>query len=355
MATLRDLAGYGGGFDAGRFIQLDQAGQRQRTLSELGQQASSGDLQGAERTAWAGGQTDIAAALRGMNQEDHERLVQDTASFALSADTPEKWQALGQQFAQAHPGFDIPPFQARQALIDRAVPVAEQLRMRQAQSNADREYALEQQKLARGGDGTGQFFGTPLPYRKPDGSVGYALPSKAGGVKALDLPGGEFLGPFERASDSAAGKVEGTNRGNLPNALAAGDRIVRGIDDVLADPYLPKMVGPVDQWLPNVSGDANRVQAKLDQIQGGTFLQAYNDLRGGGQITEKEGEKATAAYNRLSAMGQDNADYTKALNEFKTEVLKLMDIARTRAGQGGAGSAAPAAPAGGGWSIEPVQ
>jgi hypothetical protein len=88
MTTLRDLAGYGGGFDAAQFIQLDQAGQRQRTLSELGQQASQGDLTGAERTAWAGGQTDIAAQLRGMNQADHERLVQDTASFALSADTP---------------------------------------------------------------------------------------------------------------------------------------------------------------------------------------------------------------------------------------------------------------------------
>lgn len=144
MATLRDLGGYGGGgFDAGRFIQLDQAGQRQRTLSELGQQASQGDLTGAERTAWAGGQTDIAAALRGMNQQDHEKLVQDTASFALSADTPEKWQAMGAEFSKAHPEFDIPPFAARQALIDRAVPVAEHLKMQMEQRNADREYGLQ--------------------------------------------------------------------------------------------------------------------------------------------------------------------------------------------------------------------
>jgi hypothetical protein len=182
MATLRELGGYGGdGFDAGRFIQLDQAGQRQRTLSELGQQASQGDLQGAEKTAWAGGQTDIAAALRGMNQDDHARLVQDTASFALSADTPEKWQAMGQQFAQAHPGFDIPPFQARQALIDRAVPVAEKLRMQQAQSNADRSYGLQEQTLEQGKVSPG--------YRmKPDGSGwepipgGPADPAQAGAL-----------------------------------------------------------------------------------------------------------------------------------------------------------------------------
>jgi hypothetical protein len=143
MATLRDLGGYGGGFDASRFIQLDQAGQRQRTLSDLGQMASQGDFQGAEKAAWAGGQTDIAAQLRGMNQSDHERLVQDTASFALSADTPEKWQAMGSEFAKAHPEFDIPPFAARQALIDRAMPVAEHLKMQMEQRNSDREYALQ--------------------------------------------------------------------------------------------------------------------------------------------------------------------------------------------------------------------
>jgi hypothetical protein len=181
MATLRDLAGYGGGFDAGRFIQMDQAGQRQRTLSELGQLASKGDFQGAENAAWAGGQTDIAAQLRGMNQQDHERLVQDTASFALSADTPEKWQAMGQQFAQAHPGFDIPPFQARQALIDRAVPVAENLRMQMEQRNADRSYGLQKQTLEQGKVSPG--------YRmKPDGSGwepipgGPADPAQAGAL-----------------------------------------------------------------------------------------------------------------------------------------------------------------------------
>ena len=38
--------------------------------------------------------------------------------------------------------------------------------------------------------------------------------------------------------------------------------------------------------------------ARFEQIKGGVFLQAFNSLRGGGQITESEGSKATAALLR---------------------------------------------------------
>jgi len=53
----------------------------------------------------------------------------------------------------------------------------------------------------------------------------------------------------------------------------------------------------------------------LEQVQGGTFMQAFNNLKGAGQITEQEGAKATAAIARLNAR-QSEEGFAKALMDF---------------------------------------
>ncbi|EFM61775.1 Hypothetical protein BROD_2243 [Brucella sp. NF 2653] len=112
------------------------------------------------------------------------------------------------------------------------------------------------------------------------------------------------------------------------------------IDSLDTDPYLDSMVGPVNSRLPNVSGDAARVQSKMDQIGGQAFLQAFNSLKGGGQITEIEGQKATQAIARLNA-AQNPADYRQALNELRQIVMNGVQRARQQAGGGGASQTAP--------------
>jgi hypothetical protein len=80
---------------------------------------------------------------------------------------------------------------------------------------------------------------------------------------------------------------------------------------------------------------------RIDELQGGTFLQAFESLKGGGQISEKEGEKATDALNRLKTRGTSEAAYRQALADFKSEVKRLTALARTRAagaGKSGAGA-----------------
>ena len=325
-SSLADLNIYTGR----QFIEAADAGQRDRTLADLGRMASAGDYKGAEAAAWKGGQPEWASKLHAMNADEQARLVEDAASWAYGADTPQAWEAGRQAWAQR--GFDVGPFQARNAIVARGMSLKDQLDERYRQQ----QLAIERERLAKSGQGGDGIFGTPILGQDENGNtVVMALGKNGQLVRAAGPDGVKVMGPFDRASETAAGKTQGTNAGNLPNALAAGDRIVRGVDDLLSDPGLSRLTGPVQSWLPNVSGDANRAQSRLDQIQGGTFLQAYNDLRGGGQITEKEGEKATAAYNRLSSTGMSDADYRNALAEFKAEVLKLMDIARQRAGQGG--------------------
>ncbi len=62
--------------------------------------------------------------------------------------------------------------------------------------------------------------------------------------------------------------------------------------------------------------DATNFQVVLDQINGAAFLQAFETLRGGGQITEVEGTKATQAIARLNR-AQSDAEFLKALKELQ--------------------------------------
>jgi len=77
-------------------------------------------------------------------------------------------------------------------------------------------------------------------------------------------------------------------------------------------------------------------ETRFEQVKGGTFLDAYNSLRGGGAIDQKEGEKATAALNRMN-LAQSEAEFIRAARDFEDVVKKGVARARTMA-QGGAGS-----------------
>lgn len=65
--------------------------------------------------------------------------------------------------------------------------------------------------------------------------------------------------------------------------------------------------------------NSGKPEAKLmsmhDQLKGQVFMQAFQMLRGGGQITNVEGEKATAAYARMNR-SVSTEDYKAALKDF---------------------------------------
>ena len=76
----------------------------------------------------------------------------------------------------------------------------------------------------------------------------------------------------------------------------------------------------------------------LEQVQGGTFMQAFNNLKGAGQITEQEGAKATAAIARLNAR-QSEEGFAKALMDFDGVLAQAQARSQPATQQG-----APAAP-----------
>jgi len=91
----------------------------------------------------------------------------------------------------------------------------------------------------------------------------------------------------------------------------AGD----GLTALPADPALPTILGNVQGRLPPRTQAQANLLVKIEQIQGEAFLQAFATLKGGGQITEIEGKKATQAIARLSRI-QDPEEFSKALFEF---------------------------------------
>ncbi len=164
------------------------------------------------------------------------------------------------------------------------------------------------------------------------------------------------------AQSKAAGKTIGESRAqagiDLPNAIAQGQQTVKLVDDLLKAPGFSTAVGTSSKLDPRnyVPGtDAYDFRVRLDQIKGQQFMQAYQTLKGGGQITEVEGKKATDAISRMNTASSED-EFKKAATEFKTVINAGLQRARMRAGVAGSQAAPASAPAlPDGWSVQEHQ
>jgi hypothetical protein len=97
----------------------------------------------------------------------------------------------------------------------------------------------------------------------------------------------------------------------------------RGIRDLLTHPGYETVVGlkgPTmgfglfDQgvW----ASDARNFSSLRNQLQGGVFLRGFETLKGGGSITEIEGQKAEQAVSRMTDTGQNEVEYAVALRDY---------------------------------------
>jgi hypothetical protein len=97
--------------------------------------------------------------------------------------------------------------------------------------------------------------------------------------------------------------------------------LIARIDALMNDPNLEDALGfegIVRGFASNVGLDPNvaRVNEMIKQVRGDVFLQAFEKLKGGGQITELEGMKAEQAMARLGQM-QSHGDYVNSLKELR--------------------------------------
>ena len=168
--------------------------------------------------------------------------------------------------------------------------------------------------------------------------------------------GGNFAaGPSatETASNEAlkAGAVTQANANVKPmearaNSMASTDYMIKSIDKLIAHPGLSTgtgFSGTVDPRNYIAGTDAKNFKVALGQVQGGTFLQAFESLKGGGAVSEIEGAKASSAIARLDT-AQSETEFRAALTDFK-EVMTTVQ-ARQKAAMPGGGAT-------GGWGDEP--
>jgi len=119
--------------------------------------------------------------------------------------------------------------------------------------------------------------------------------------------------------------------GKAPEKDASG-KVIKGKEGTAPHPGFRAAVGAGigDRFIPGT--DAAGFQALYDQVTGGAFLQAYETLKGTGQITEIEGKKATAAITRMN-LAQNEKEFVVAAREFQSAIRTGVKNARAKAGK----------------------
>jgi hypothetical protein len=138
----------------------------------------------------------------------------------------------------------------------------------------------------------------------------------------------------------------------LPGALQTAEESIRLIDEMVGKAPVKDASGKVIQagtkphpgfknyvgaaLVPGMrfieGSDTASFEVRQKQIEGKAFLEAFNALKGGGSITEKEGEKATAAIMRMNKASKES-EYIAAARELQGILRTGMDRSRARAGQ----------------------
>jgi len=167
---------------------------------------------------------------------------------------------------------------------------------------------------------TGSTTNVNMP--KPVGTIpqGYAVQYDDAGnpISMSPIPGGPA------ATEAAAAATVAKSEGSLL-AQSATDQIAL-IDDIIKDKALPSITGLFQGRLPPTSQAGEDLNVKIAQLQGKVFLEAFQSLKGGGAITEREGTAAAEAGARLRRT-QSGPAYIEALEELKM----YLDRGRRRA------------------------
>jgi len=162
----------------------------------------------------------------------------------------------------------------------------------------------------------------------------------------------------------ALGKNKAAAQLALPGAIETANEGIRLIDEMVGKPTIKDASGKVIQQgtkphpgfssyvgatlVPGMrfaeGSDTASFEVRQKQIEGRAFLEAFQALKGGGSITEKEGEKGTAAIMRMNKASSEK-EYIAAARELQDILAKGVERAKAKAGAGGAAPTAPTTPA----------
>jgi hypothetical protein len=146
-----------------------------------------------------------------------------------------------------------------------------------------------------------------------------------------------------RSNQEAIGAGAGAAAIMLPQAEQLSSQIDQQVKALKEDPSLPNVLGPINSRTPTILPSSVAVQAKIDQLKGGAFLTARQLLKGGGAITDYEGQKAESAFARMN-QAQSVQDFNSALDDFNSAVKQGVANLQRQKAMGTTGTQPPAAP-----------
>lgn len=143
----------------------------------------------------------------------------------------------------------------------------------------------------------------------------------------------------QRAGMIAGAKEQATSQvkaqRDLPNVIQQGETTIKLVDDLLAHPGYKISVGksaPIGKLQSFMPGtQAASFDIAMKQLKGKQFLEAFESLKGGGQITQIEGEKATQAMSRMETANTEQ-EFEKAAREFQGIIRNGINRAKLRTG-----------------------
>jgi hypothetical protein len=187
----------------------------------------------------------------------------------------------------------------------------------------------------------------PIPYTKPDGTIGYGVPRDDGTFVDIQSPeGAEFLSPFEKARQTSSGTAEGkiTTEQTLsaPSDIQAANQAIKILDQIISSPYLESGTGfsSLANVVPGTGG--YDFQNLVNQAKSGAFLTAIEQLRGLGALSNAEGSAATLAITRMDTSTSREA-FVKAVMDYRAIVEAGKERALARLNASGQGSVIPPA------------
>lgn len=188
--------------------------------------------------------------------------------------------------------------------------------------------------------GKKETFGTSVHYyTDAEGNPQAYQTSALGGKRDLELPEGAT--PVTSESAAAGKKFTALELQYLTEKEQDGKegidvmgRQLMALDDALADPdimsAISSKVGVLQGRVPALTSEQTLGESYIENFAAKSFMRAFQMLKGGGQITEREGAAAAAAIDRLQKFTLSDGDYKKAMEDARDELQDLVDIAESR-------------------------
>lgn len=255
-------------------------------------------------------------------------------------------------------------FDDEQAVQISQLPDAAEVYAEAAGMSAKPPSSFQEWQLAQGNPGYAEWVksqkatNAPDPYFQMIPTAGGAMRfnARTGQMEPITVDGKPVIpsasdptlqGDIALAKKRGAvlGEAWGGAEVNLPQVIDQANQSIQTVRALLTHPGFKTAVGatllPGSRFVPG--SDASNFMRRLEQVQGGAFLDAYKTLKGGGQITEIEGKKATDAITRMS-ISQSEEEFRTAAQDYIDVINAAVERTKNIAAKGQSFGNPPSAP-----------